>query len=423
MSRDLKDRFRRAAASPSSPVDLAELARRAAHLRRARRTSVGVTTAFCVAAAAVAFVTLASPGETPPADPSPPSTPSPLVQTLARSIRTGGDSMLLPPPVWMAAPNTFDKALRVAAGIAGDETDGWVATFALEERAGRTRPVWIVTVPGCVPRLGPPDDRPLTPGECAADELNVVVNADTGNRMHSFAFGRSVPDYGPRPCDAPDTPEVHPYIVSPAPAATVSPLRLHVRVADGCDATFVVLVDGRPWAFRSDPTVPTSPSHPSRGRPAGLNSACMSASEFWGTLELVPGEHTIRIENRCGAGTDVPHTVPDEVTIMTGSRRCPRLTAPGPDGDQRAQEIATRWARSTRPPEVESFSVDTGGPGGPSPIGPCRKRPARWDRTFVATVRWTYRQGSFASTSASLASSTILLGRTNAGWVVYDQFH
>lgn len=101
--------------------------------------------------------------------------------------------------------------------------------------------------------------------------------------------------------------------------------------------------------------------------------------------------------------------------------RCPILLATSPEDRRRADGAAERWARRHRSKEVRSFEVSVDLAQG-EPMGPCGRRV--WTRSWVANVAWTYRGGSAANQSASLASSTIFIGHSAARtWIVWFQFH
>ena len=111
------------------------------------------------------------------------------------------------------------------------------------------------------------------------------------------------------------------------------------------------------------------------------------------------------------------------------SRGCPVLLPPGVYARERAQAAARAWARSRLEdlPHGTRFDVEVERAGG-DPLGECSRRsiPTReetWTRTWIAQVHWIYPKGSHARLSASVASSTICLGRTPTGWQVYYRFH
>ena len=113
----------------------------------------------------------------------------------------------------------------------------------------------------------------------------------------------------------------------------------------------------------------------------------------------------------------------------TGTKYCPTLLRPGPRSRRRAQAVARRWARRAqkRRPSGTRFKIEVA-PATGTPQGGCytRRIPHReqtWRRTWVGMVSWRYPKGSGVGSSASLASSTIFLGRTARGWEVYFQFH
>lgn len=127
-----------------------------------------------------------------------------------------------------------------------------------------------------------------------------------------------------------------------------------------------------------------------------------------------------------------------EVTA-TDTKDCPILLRPGRHARRQARAAARRWARRVqkRQPSGTRFKIGVlpaaraswvGGSTPEAPQGGCfpRRIPNRkqtWKRTWVATVHWRYPKGSGVGSSASLASSTIFLGRTSTGWEVYFQFH
>ena len=115
--------------------------------------------------------------------------------------------------------------------------------------------------------------------------------------------------------------------------------------------------------------------------------------------------------------------------MVAGTRDCPALLRPGPRARRGAQAAGRRWARAQegRLPSGTRFGIKvapaTGAPRGgcyPHRIG---NREQTWRRTWVGIVSWRYPKGSGVGSSASLASSTIFLGRTARGWGVYFQNH
>jgi hypothetical protein len=121
-------------------------------------------------------------------------------------------------------------------------------------------------------------------------------------------------------CSWPTTPKVWVRIFSPAPAATVeSPVLFHLRTVRpaGCDATYLVAVDGIPYQFLglSEGSQP-GPRNPEPSRPLprrDVKFACISTRDFYGSLDLPPGHHVLRVLYQCPQGTSVPRTVPAAV--------------------------------------------------------------------------------------------------------------
>lgn len=121
------------------------------------------------------------------------------------------------------------------------------------------------------------------------------------------------------------------------------------------------------------------------------------------------------------ANTSVDAEKGSEAKRPEDKERCPPLLDIAPEDRHRAVKAAERWARRHRSKEVRSFEVGVGRARG-NPMGPCGRRV--WTRTWVANVHWTYRGGSAANQSASLASSTIFIGQhEDRGWIIWFQFH
>lgn len=244
-----------------------------------------------------------------------------LVQTLGRSFRIDGGRRLVPPQITAEPGIDARTALAVARErhSSGGATD-IVLSFALldEDQGPRPSPVWVVTYRGvCVPRSGPFGRS--SPG-CASDEFNVLVDGITGNVRLGFAIGRSVPAYGPRPCSRPKVETVDVAILSPKPGErTRSPVAIHLRTSEGCDATFLISIDGRAYLFEGDPSTPLAPFDPVSGTPlprANRRHGCFSTAEFWGLVELPPGPHRLHVESVCPQGTAVPATIPRSVKFL-----------------------------------------------------------------------------------------------------------
>lgn len=240
------------------------------------------------------------------------------VQTLARPFPLDGGRHLRPPKFTAEPAIDARTALAVARERQNPgEAEEIFLTFALlKEAPDPARPVWVVTYRGvCVPRSGPVGKKPAT--TCAPDELNVLVDGSTGNVRPGFATGRSVAEYGPRPCSRPEIETVDVAILSPEPGErTRSPVAIHLRASNGCDAIFLISIDGRAYLFEGDPDRPRGPFDPVLGTPlprANRGHGCFSTAEFWGVVELPPGEHLLRVEAVCPQGTVVPATVPRSV--------------------------------------------------------------------------------------------------------------
>jgi hypothetical protein len=124
------------------------------------------------------------------------------------------------------------------------------------------------------------------------------------------------------------------------------------------------------------------------------------------------------------AGSASPSATVSLAPVFKG---CPPLLPPGKNARAQATRTARTWARSHRPDRKATFKVTTE-PATGEPLGACSRRiiPYRaltWKRTWVADIRWHYPKDSSKRDSASLASSTIFVGRTATGWQEYFQFH
>jgi hypothetical protein len=118
----------------------------------------------------------------------------------------------------------------------------------------------------------------------------------------------------------------------------------------------------------------------------------------------------------------------EEGTAEEREQQCPVLLRPGPQARQRAEAAARRWAEAQEGmPSGTRFEIEvvraTGTPKGGCFPRRIANREQTWRRTWVANVFWRYPKGSGLRRSASLASSTIFLGRTPEGWQMYFQFH
>ncbi len=146
--------------------------------------------------------------------------------------------------------------------------------------------------------------------------------------------------------------------------------------------------------------------------------------------EPLPVPPVSRVESRReGENRPKIRKVGESALTHAGIRDCPTLLRPGPRARRGAQAAGRRWARAQkgRLPSGTRFGIKvapaTGGPQGgchPHRIG---NREQTWRRTWVGIVSWRYPKGSGVGSSASLASSTIFLGRTARGWEVYFQNH
>jgi TolB protein len=100
---------------------------------------------------------------------------------------------------------------------------------------------------------------------------------------------------------------------------------------------------------------------------------------------------------------------------------CPELVPARPYDERPVTDEASRWGFQHMPNKVRSFRVHVERAHG-EVMGPCDRQ--TWRRSWIATIHWHYRRGSGTANSASLASSTVFVGRaTNGESVVWFGFH
>lgn len=419
MRSDLESLFRAAASTPSDPLDLRTLEARSRSLRRTRRALVAGFALVVLAGGGLGYTVAADQFS---ADPQPPARhpegrdPSEAeflmgVATLARSVvGPTADIRWEAPDVLQEPSIILGEALAAARATGGPPgLGGWFATFAMENDAGRRRPVWIINYfDMCVP-AGPsaataaPAECPSPPGE-NIQPLQVVVDANTGAAER--ALGGNVGGGWPSPCSRP---RVFPKIVSPAPEVVGSLVDVHIRVSEGCHSKLAITVDGEAYAFARDPSYENSPLLITFGVPAPRLKACMSTTEFWGQLRLPKGPHTIAIEP-CDGGSGLPETVPDEVSFVVdeaGTESCPAFLEPGSNAEAQSKNAAARYVETKLGAVVSASGVPARG----DPQGICGA--SVWRRTWAVEVQYeSYTDGSARRT-------TLLTGRTPAGWIVW----
>ncbi len=128
---------------------------------------------------------------------SPPPPPATVTELEDPVYVEGMDILLEPPPSSLKATTTAEEALAIAWAEEGraDATSATatLALFTSSQVVRKEAPTWIVTYAGvCIPIYGPITDETTDDAktqECAATELNVIIDAATGEFVAAYSIG------------------------------------------------------------------------------------------------------------------------------------------------------------------------------------------------------------------------------------------
>ena len=103
---------------------------------------------------------------------------------------------------------------------------------------------------------------------------------------------------------------------------------------------------------------------------------------------------------------------------------CPELVVPGSDAKRRMRPAVNAYLRGRRPDGTRGFSYEVTRLGGVAlrwgPEGECPLR--TWRRSFEVEGSFDYKTAA-TNQSASLGYFRVVVGRTEAGWIVWAEPH